>query len=456
MRERTRFERELEALRVDDESFSVNPFRRGRRKDLGFEFDLNYGMEAKAPPTSSAANGIDDDEVLTTHTRDRDSFKVVMDGNRMEISTKAISVADDGKAELATMLANVLKFVSELETGCERATPRTVAKPADSIAGSRVLGQPRFFAPSFAKVAGRPVFPLGLNRKQPYFWDQCKVYAAPQANLDIPLSSVNVLVTAIRNSQGEAPGIALTGSGKYRAGSRSEALFHAQTKVNVSRTAHLQRGTTIGSRAVAVSDLSPNLQGFMILLVQYLRTSEIQYGPRDYEGFPKAYVPLLAKTHFRDLFHQVLNDAERRAFLELYGNAGVRDSLYALAGRSTGGGSRNLFPGKDVLLGADDTHRDRVQRKQDTSFSKRLTWDDLIQNTINNTPLIDRRTGTESLFTPLATATNGPPMAGPEGGRIKGVRVELRRIGFDWVPDTRWKRMTERLFNLTRKLNSIP
>lgn len=69
----------------------------------------------------------------------------------------------------------------------------------------------------------------------------------------------------------------------------------------------------------------------MILLVHYLRTSEVQYGSRDYEGFPKAYVPLLSKTHFRDHFHQVLNDAERAAFLELYGNSGVRDSLYALA-----------------------------------------------------------------------------------------------------------------------------
>jgi hypothetical protein len=463
--------------------------RPGKKEDIDFEFDLNYGMEKTAPPKASKANGIADSKLidscridfstgitqpknLTIHQeRDgagniKDGFEVRQDGNRMEISTMRFGLEQEGRDDLTKTMNNIMAFVTELETRCKRARPITITPPPpDERITKKPLGKPRCFTAGFTSVPSRPIFPLGSKT---YFRDTCEVLAAPQATIDLPLAAVDALVTEIKKSMGKRPGAALTGwdPQKHRAGVRSDALFHAQAQVKASREAHLRRKTRLrdGTPVTAVN-FTTNLQGFMILLVQYLRTSEIKYGSNDYEGFAKAYVPLLAKTHFRDMFHRILSPSEQQVFMALYGDP--RDNLYALAGRPRGGGTRNLFPGPDklqrTLRNVDD--RERVQWHQDQFFSRRLTWHDLVQMTINDTPLnvdVDSDLAkclgvfsTESLFTPLAKASNGPAAAGPKGARVPGVRVELRRIGFTWVPASRWKALTDRIFELARRLNGV-
>lgn len=458
-----------------------------RKGDIDFEFDLNYGMEKTAPPNASRTNEIVDSKVinptcriidpaagtvepknLTVHEKKdaagniKDGFEVRQDGPRMEISTMRFALDGGGRAELSKTMANIMGFVSLLKAKCERASPITPPPAVERI--EKPLGKLRYFAArGSTTVAGRPIFPLG---NKTYFRSTCYVSAAPQATIDIPLAAGDELVTEIKKSMGKRPGVALTGwdRKKHRAGVRSDALFYAQKKVNESREAYLRKKIKLSDGTpVTKANFTANLQGFMILLVQYLRTSEIQYGRRDYEKFAKAYVPLLAKTHFRDMFHRILDPSERQVFMELYGNPGVRDKLYALAGRPRDGATRNLFPGPDKLWGRDLTHRERVQRRQDLYFSRRLTWDDLVQMTIDDTPLmVDGGSrlaecllvsGTESLFTPLAKASRGPAKAGPKG--VPGVRLELRRIGFAWVPSSRWRVLTDRIFELTSRLNGV-
>jgi len=447
-----------ELTHVVQQSSKATPANLQRKVD--FEFDLNYGTEKSAPATSSKANDaqIWSKSPVTKHKRKdatgvmKDGFKVVQDGNRIEITTMRFGIATNGRAHLTKTMVNIMAFVSDLESGCAAAVRSTVAKPADSVT-KKPLGKPRFLTAGFAVPPGRVYFPLGSTT---YFRNSCHVSASPQATLDVPLGGVDPLVTEIKKSKGKPSGVALTGSGLRRAGVKSEALFDAQKAVNRSRKSHIDGGTTLADGTqVTSANFTDNLQGFMILMVSYLRTSEITYGSRDFEAFAKAYPPIVTHTRFRDMFHRILTSEERKVFTKLYGNPGVRDDLYALAGRSGGGGSRDLFPPRATI--------------QSREFTTRPTWDDLVKNTITDTPLLNIH-GKESLFTPLAGATGGPTRAGKKkktsipklgiGGKRKrskiGARLELRRIGFAWVRSNKWRGLTTRVFELARRLNVGP
>jgi hypothetical protein len=75
-----------------------------------------------------------------------------------------------------------------------------------------------------------------------------------------------------------------------------------------------------------------------------------------------------------------------------------------------------------------------------------------VNSTLADTPILSA-VGVEALPTPLATATVGPQEAGPEGARVPGAKLEMRRIGFNWVPSSAWRGLTDRLFTLARTLN---
>ena len=448
-----------ELTHVVQQSSKVTPANLQRKVD--FEFDLNYGTEKSAPATSSRANDaqIWSKTPVTKHKRKdttgvmKDGFKVVQDGNRIEITTMRFGIGTNGRAHLTKTMDNIMAFVSDLESGCKAAVRSTVARPGDSVT-KKPLGKPRFLTAGFAVPPGRVYFPLGSKT---YFRNSCHVSASPRATLDVPLGGVDPLVTEIKKSKGKPSGVALTGSGSRRAGVKSKALFDAQKEVNRSRKSHIDGGTTLADGTqVTSANFTDNLQGFMILMVSYLRTSEITYDSRDYEAFAKAYPPIVTHTRFRDMFHRILTSEERKVFIELYGNPSVRDDLYALAGRSGGGGSIDLFPPRATI--------------QSREFTTRPTWDDLVKNTITDTPLLNIH-GRESLFTPLAGATGGPTRAGkkkplilfhPFGISIKqkrskiGARLELRRIGFAWVRSNKWRGLTTRVFKLARRLNAGP
>lgn len=417
------------------------------QRKIDFEFDLNWGIEGASPPTGSesAVNAIADETVLTGHERRgpppardlKDGFQVVMDGNRMEINTARFGIRGGGRRELTDTMTNILSFVNELKTGCEAVSPVTVPTPADRQRPGVPLGKPRFFDAPFSVPPGQPMFPLGTDK---YFRSTCSVSAAPQCTMDVPLSGVNPLVQAIKSSKGQRPGRALTGPDARRAGVRSDALFHAQSKVNASRRRHVRLGTTLSNgTTVTNTNFSESLTGFMILLVSYLRSSVV-IDPRDFEEFAKAYPPIVVHTHFRDLFHRALNVDERMVFTELFGDPAARTNLYAMATSSpASAGSKDLFPPK-------------VQAKQIAEFGHKITWDEFVNSTIADTPILSTA-GVETLPTPLATATVGPQEAGPEGARVPGAKLEMRRIGFNWVPSSAWRGLTDRLFTLARTLN---
>src|SRR5215218_7108910 len=107
MRERLRFEMEMQDLGREAESFVLGSLKSRGREDLDFEFDLNYGMEKGDPPNSSVAQMIAsyNDQVslkvkLTKHEKGMDGFEVTLDGNRMEIATERFGLGKAGRDEL--------------------------------------------------------------------------------------------------------------------------------------------------------------------------------------------------------------------------------------------------------------------------------------------------------------------------------------------------------------------
>jgi hypothetical protein len=262
-------------------------------------------------------------------------------------------------------------------------------------------------------------------------------------------------VTELRRSQQRERSKRWTGKSGSRAGLRSDALYHALDAVLKSFRAHSAAGRATNRQ------LTRKLAGFIILLVQYLRTSEIRYhkpdrpgdptftkpdpSSRDHEQFPKAYVPLVAHTHFHVMFHNILSSSERTLFLSLYGDPSARQNLFDLALDTSGSksGSAELFPA-------------RTRGIQMRDVGSVLTWDQLVDSAIDLTKPIRDTAGNVSLPTPLATASKGVAKTGPAGARIKGVRLEMRRMGYRWWRPNEWRSMSRDLYKMARKLNGIP
>ncbi len=443
-------------LNIDDEAFEGVFWEDqvaggGRSKDFKLELELNYGMERAvggAPQGVPFGGGLPEDTKVTTHTKASDGFEVVMDGPRMEIETRRIGL--EQPAELDRIMRNILGFVRDLRRACQNHSPRTIPASANPRAGKvRDFHLPVFASPDFR------AFPIKDSRKQKtWFRQSCRVGVSPQCTIDVPLESVMAFVIEIKRSQGRGRSRRWTGRSSSRAGLRSDALYDAQKAVLKSFRAQSAAGRATNRQ------LTRKLAGFMILLVQYLRTSEIRYhkpdrpgdsgftkpdaGSRDHEQFAKAYVPLVVHTHFHVMFHDILNSSERTVFMNLYGNPAVRQNLFDLALDRPGSksGSAELFPA-------------RTRGIQMREFGSVLTWDQLVDSAIDVSKPIKDTAGNISLPTPLSTASKGVAKTGPAGARVGGVRLEMRRMGYRWWRPNEWRRMGRRLYNIARKLNGI-
>jgi V8-like Glu-specific endopeptidase len=436
---------------------------------IGFEFDLSYGASKQCPPLKPDrhdAAWLDsvyslEGKNITTHRIRNEGFRLEGDGNRIEIATKPFELSAAGRKEMKTVVKAILELVVDFRKRCRDA-------PLDTSQGyPATIGAPRHFTPPYLEAGIGCIFPLAFDpRKSSYYRDSCSVAASPQATFSLPLAKVDVLVTLISKSEtrkrkGEArkvevAGRALSGPPGERQGDRSIALYHAQQVVNESRRRHLTAKTQLSDGSVVTeANYSATLQGLLILMVSYLRTSELTYDARDdWEIFAKGYLPLNVKNPFRLLFDD-LTPAEKRVFRELY--ASPRTNLWRLAkeGATSADGNNKLFPA-------------RVWAHQGCWFNPVPTWDDLVEKTITNTRLLRNQfcTGKEKkgedvscevLFAPLSRIL-------PYERGSRRVAVEMRRLGFNWVfshsfkskkgvRHPGWTAMTEMLFDMAIGLN---
>ena len=424
---------------------------------LGFEFDLNYGASTVRPPGNKEAAGWDatvyslEGRNITTHRINTDGFRLEGDGNRIEIGTKPFDISAAGRREMQDIMKKVLKLVTDLKALCR-------AAPADTGLGYPAqVGAPRHFVPPVLESGIACVVALALNpKKSPYYARGCALGASPQLTFELPLARIDELVAIIASSERkEVAGRAFSGPPGTRQGVRSVALYEARKAVNNSRKAHIKarKGLSDGT-IVTEANFSPTLQGLLILMVSYLRTSELAYVDKDdYETFAKAYLPLNVKNPFRLLFAD-LTPAEKLVFTDLYDSP--RANLWRLAkpGAGASDGANKLFP-------------DRVHGHQACWFDPIPTWNDFVEKTVANTPLLrtehcpgmDKKgedVGCEVLFAPLSRIL-------PHETGSRRVTVEMRRLGFNWVfshgldvdgvRHPGWAEMTGTLFDLALLLN---
>jgi hypothetical protein len=313
------------------------------------------------------------------------------------------------------------------------------------------------FSPKWLVGDAKFVYSMRLNNKQPFYNFVCRVAASPQATIEIPLSSINELVTIIHKSEGlNTPGATLSGpeyfdaktKKRWRQGVRSQALYDAQDMVNKSRNHHIGKQTQLpNGKPVTAANFSRTLQGLLILIVSYLRTSELRYADDlDTEPFAKAYIPLNVKNPFRLLFTDLSAD-EKEVFNGLYDSPRVK--LFALAKKGSAAsvqdGDKPLFPA-------------RVLANQREWFVNVPTWNDFVEKTVTNKKLLCagpfcgatkkkcHLKDCEVLFAPLTSII-------PHKKGSRRVTIEMRRLGWQWVWSTRWKEMTKMIFRISKSLN---
>jgi V8-like Glu-specific endopeptidase len=458
------YTREQESLGADleeenfkefiEKCYDVTTTRKGVVPAIGFEFDTNYSASTVNPPVNPA-DGLGssvyalEDKYITTHRYDVDGFRTKGDGNRIEFATKPFELTDAGRKEMSKVMKTVADLIAGLQKQCGAAKPlKTPKYPATA-------GQPRPVKPVYMESGVACITPLSLNPKLSYYASECALGGSPQATFTLPLARIDKLVDRIEKSEkSKIAGVALSGPIGFRQGVRSVALYDARKAVNDSRDQHIRVGTQLSNGdAVTGSNFSPALQGLLILMVSYLRTSEIPYGTADYEEFAKAYLPLNVKNPSRLLFADLTAD-EKRVFTELYDNP--RTNLWRLAksAATAADGANQLFPGK-------------VKEHQKCWFTSAPTWDDFVERTVKNTPLKRIKfckgawkegedVGCEVLFGPLSRII-------PYEIGSRRVTVEMRRLGFNWVmPHAHirggvkhpgWLEMTAMLFEMARELN---
>jgi len=388
-----------------------------RKPTVGFEFDVHYGLIPDLlPPGVSMPL---DKTVMSTHSKLVEGFEVQLDGQRLEINTKPFESTADGEKELRQMAARIDTFAAELNSGCRNASEVPVA----GISGAaRPFLHPRMTM-RIAKLPVRGGF------------DNCEVWAAPQATLTVRLSKIATLVDRIRASEGKGAGVALTGGSGSRMGLRSEAIYRAYREVKRARRA---------------SAFSADLEGFLILLASYLWTSELPYrfpAPderarpgEDYEPFGKAYLPVNVKTPLSQVFRSLLDAGDQKAFRDHFADGDARVNLFRLArpsGATLADGDRAFLPPGRMVRGKPSVHE-----QQKDEFGVVPTWNDVVEHTLDST---HRRWGDRLLVpgsTPLDVSKTSPR-----------VLLELRRVGFTTVKQSTWKGFMLRMLSLTDELD---
>jgi hypothetical protein len=419
---------------------------------IGFEFDLSYGASSEFPPPPNPDYSLEGKKI-TTHSEGADGFRLKGDGNRIEIGTKPFELNDAGKAEMEKVMKAVMAWVDLTVTRCKAVEPDTTLGYASKV------GPPRAFVPTDLDPAAKCMFPLGFSSKvPPYYRGNCSVAASPQATLTLPLARIDDLVARIKKSEtdpktAKIPGRSWSGPSTDRMGDRSKALYEARDAVNASRASHVGKTTLKDGTPVTTANYTATLQGLLILLVSYLRSSELVYSDKDdWEDFAKGYLPLNVKNPFRLLLAD-LTAAEKAVFRGLY--TGPRTKLWQLARpRATlDDGKRILFPKKS-----------HVHQKQ--HFDPLPTWNDLVDSMLANAPFTRTVDGRkckprEHLGCELLMAACSSIIPHQPGSRR--VTVEMRRIGFNWVfshagtfagvKQPGWVAMTKELFAMARDLN---
>ena len=441
MLERISFERELAELGARE--FQVAP--PGNDPTVGFEFDVHYGLIKTVIEDAGMTMPVDGAQI-TDHSEASDGFRVKREGAgpalaRIEIATKPVRAIAAGKADLDQTIANVLKFARELREGCAKAKQQSIV--VENNSGGNVAGKPKPFSHPKTTPSGLPLGRLPFsNRFDPR---NCTVWAAPQATLTVPLTRIGVLIAAIKKTEGQRAGVALTGPRTARMGLRSEALYRAGGAVERTRRQLLAvRPKLKLSDGTEVNDttFSASLSGFLMLLASYLWTSELRYDfttPRDYEPFGKAYLPINVKAPFHEICAKLLTPTERRMFRELFADGAARERLFRLArpGATLADGSRKLLPPGPKELG-----RDSVHERQRLEFGTVPTWHDLVEHTLDPT----HKGWGSRLIVPLSKTI-------PLDRTKPGVAVELRRIGFNAVFARDWAGLMRRIAALSRRLN---
>jgi hypothetical protein len=454
MRERSRFEREISALQLPSAWEREGPAaaKPTAKPTLGFEFDLNYGvnfgvfnaLKAQMPPGSVFPAEYSE---LTKHKgrasdgKLADGFTVSRDGPRLEISTMPFEISDD--AVFAGIATNVVGFGQE---------PRGVAKTPDaSISVTGIKGHPIHIEHPRTLVDKFPIVVHETGSKKRgtlRFPAATGLAASPQATIALPLGRISALITEIVNSRtrkARKDDLALTGPPTARLGLRTDLAVIARDRVLASTRKMIGKPLLDGT-TVTREDMSEALTGFLTLIVMYLLTSVIVDPADNVEEFAKGSLPINLKTPFWQVYKFALTDRERAMFRQLYGNSNVRLTLYRLADRTAtkAAGDRRLFPRR--------THWDL-----DRVHQSPVTWDVFIDHHIllelpvlvtkdNNLLKPKHKPGDEILIAPLSSkidfSKTNPLIA-----------VELRRIGFQFVPLGSWRKFMEQLRAMAKRLN---
>ncbi|HKA50270.1 MAG TPA: hypothetical protein VKK19_11840 [Candidatus Dormibacteraeota bacterium] len=388
-----------------------------RKPTVGFEFDVHYGLIPELLP--SGVSMPLNKTVMSTHSKLVEGFEVQLDGQRLEINTKPFESTGDGKKELREMAARIDTFAAELNSGCQSASEVRVA----GISGAaRPFLHPRMTM-RIAKLPVRGGF------------DNCSVWAAPQATLTVRLSKIAKLVERIKASEGKGAGVALTGGSGSRMGLQSEAIYRAYREVKRARRA---------------SSFSADLEGFLILLASYLWTSELPYrfptpdAParpgEDYEPFGKAYLPVNVKTPLSQVFGSLLGAGDQQAFRDQFADGAARVNLFRLArpaGATLTDGNRMFLP-----TGPMDGGKPSVHELQKAVFRVAPTWNDVVEHTLNST----HRGWGDRLLVPMSTPLDVSKTS-------PRVLLELRRVGFTAVDRSDWEGFMLRMHSLTDELD---
>jgi hypothetical protein len=397
-----------------------------RKPTVGFELDVHYGLMKEVLLAAGLAMPADG-AILSDHTWAADGFLVKLDGPRLEINTRPFETTAAGKAELQKTIDRIKEFADDLAERCANAPRETVSGCTGS---ARPFTHPRFPAVRIVK----------LPFKKAFKDDDCRVWAAPQATLTIPLSKVRTLVQRINESEGKGPGKALSGAApRARMGLRSDALYRAAAEVKRAR------------RTLTFSD---DVEGLLILLASYLWTSELTYKfPRpgvpaklgeDYEPFGKAYLPINVKTPFDQVFSKLLSAADQQVFRNLFADGAARVNLFRLArpsGATLADGNRKFLP-TGPMDGGRPTVHDNQAVPPPAGVGVVPTWNDLVTHTVDPTHLGLGNRLLVGLSKPIDVSTTQPRVA-----------LELRRIGWASVYSDQWPKFMTSMLDLTEELS---
>lgn len=391
--------------------------------DIGFEFQTY--QEASGFYELKQEEKFDDHEIYAESIKASPAWRVENDGGDLEVVVERAPVTEKGKNELTTTMDEITEYFTSLPKA-QRLLVSTLHQKS--------LQKSKGWKPTW--------------NDESHLYLTAAMKAHPQVTAGVRLDKLLETFELIGKAQYQEGTDNLKEKQDYanQLGFYQKSLKHRET---------IQSAMAVGKRA-AEAKLSPNLQGFLAIIAEYIIGWQKAGKLNKRTMYAKNYTPIMGRTNLATVFTQVLSEQDQKVFREIVKE---ENTLQKIFDKELPKLEEPLFGTNvpdDILVKKKRTKNDtrRIENLETKGFKGRIPSGITVGEFLNG---LARQQSID-----LSSDDYGPQAIGSqdeekdtiidEKNQVKGIAVELRKLRGE-VPLKDWKTFALHAFDLTELIN---